>query len=92
MALIYRGQLDRPLTSAEIDANFAYFTGSQSITGSITISGSIIPTVGVGELTSSFDLGSSTAAWKDIYVSNGSIKFIQSGSAPVILSSKDGGI
>jgi hypothetical protein len=92
MALTYRGQLDRPLTSAEIDANFSYFTGSHSITGSITISGSIVPTVGTGELTSSFSLGSETAAWKDIYVSNGSIKFIQSGSQAVTLSSKDGGI
>ncbi len=76
MALIFRGQLNRPLTSAEIDANFAYFTGSQSITGSLTVSGSIIPTVGTGEVTSSFSLGSETAAWKDIYVSNGSIKFV----------------
>jgi hypothetical protein len=68
-----------------------YF-GNQIITGSILISGSIIPNVGVGETTSSFDLGSETAAWKDIYVSNGSIKFITSGSSAVTLSSKDGGI
>ena len=40
MALTYRGQLNRPLTSVEIDANFAHFTGSHSITGSLTISGS----------------------------------------------------
>lgn len=92
MALTYRGQLDRPLTQEEIDANFAYFTGSHGITGSLGISGSIIPAVGVGELTSSFSLGSETAAWKDIYVSNGSIKFITSGSDAVVLSAKDGGI
>jgi hypothetical protein len=92
MALTYRGQLDRPLTQEEIDANFAYFTGSHGITGSLGISGSIIHAVGVGELTSSFSLGSETAAWKDIYVSNGSIKFITSGSDAVVLSAKDGGI
>ena len=68
------------------------FTGNQTITGSILISGSIIPAVGVGQTTSSFDLGSSTAAWKDIYVSEGSIKFIQSGSPSITLSAKDGGI
>lgn len=92
MALTYRGQLDRPLTAEEIDANFAYFTGSHGITGSLGISGSIIPAVGVGQLTSSFSLGSETAAWKDIYVSEGSIKFITSGSPAVVLSAKDGGI
>jgi autotransporter-associated beta strand protein len=68
------------------------FTGNQTITGSILISGSIIPAVGVGQTTSSFDLGSVTAAWKDIYVSEGSIKFIKSGSATVTLSAANGGI
>jgi hypothetical protein len=68
------------------------FTGNQTITGSILISGSIIPAVGVGQTTSSFDLGSETAAWRDIYVSEGSIKFIKSGSAEIVLSAKDGGI
>jgi len=92
MALTYRGQLDRPLTQEEIDANFAYFTGSHGITGSLGISGSIIPAVGVGQTTSSFSLGSPTAAWKDIYVSEGSIKFVKSGSEEVVLSAKDGGI
>jgi hypothetical protein len=106
MALIYRKNLGRPLTSDEIDANFEFFTsslngattgsntfiGNQTITGSILISGSIIPNVGIGETTSSFDLGSETAAWRDIYVSEGSIKFIKSGSAEIVLSAKDGGI
>jgi len=106
MGLTFRKNLGRPLTSNEIDANFEFFTsslggattgsntfiGNQTITGSILISGSIIPNVGTGELTSSFDLGSGTAAWKDIYVSNGSIKFITSGSTAVTLSSQNGGI
>lgn len=106
MGLTFRKNLGRPLTSDEIDANFEFFTsslggattgsntfvGNQIITGSILISGSIIPAVGVGQTTSSFDLGSETAAWKDIYVSEGSIKFIKSGSAEIVLSAKDGGI
>jgi len=68
------------------------FVGNQTITGSIFISGSIIPAVGAGELTSSFNLGSENAAWKEIFVSEGSIRFIKSGSSPVVLSAKDGGI
>jgi hypothetical protein len=107
MALTYRGTKGSPLTIAEIDSNFAYFTGSHSITGSLTtlgdiivtgsieVSGSIIPNVGNGELTSSFDLGSSTAAWKDIYVSQGSIKFLVlsgSTSSSVVLSATDNGL
>ena len=107
MALTYRGTKGSPLTIEEIDNNFAYFTGSHDITGSLTISGSIIvtgsikvsgsiiPNVGVGELTSSFDLGSSTAAWKDIYVSQGSIKFLVlsgSTSSSVALSATNNGL
>jgi len=46
------------------------------ISGSILISGSIIPNTDGISLTSSFDLGSPTNAWKDIYVSNGTINFL----------------
>jgi len=50
------------------------------ISGTIYVSGSIIPSVEAGgDNTSSFDLGSETAAWKDIYVSQGSIKYVQGG-------------
>ena len=51
-------------------------TGTQTISGSLLISGSIIPNVLSGSSTSSFSLGSPTAAWKDIYVSNGTINFL----------------
>lgn len=62
MALTYRGQLNRPLTSAEIDANFAYFTGSYSVTGSITISsGSSSPLV-LPVVSASLDFADDTAA------------------------------
>ena len=33
MALTYRGVKESPLTIAEIDNNFAYFTGSHDVTG-----------------------------------------------------------
>lgn len=49
-------------------------SSGMSLSGSLLISGSIIPNVGPGTLTSSFDLGSSTAAWHDIHVSNGTIR------------------
>ena len=41
MALTYRQTKGSALTIQELDANFAYFTGSQSISGSIIISGSL---------------------------------------------------
>jgi hypothetical protein len=47
-----------------------------TISGSILISGSIIPATNGVSVTSSFDLGSPTNAWKDIYVSNGTINFL----------------
>jgi hypothetical protein len=100
--LTLRSVKGSPLTNAEMDGNFEYFTGSHTLTGSLTttegiitsgsilISGSIIPNVPSGSLTSSFSLGSPTAAWKDIYVSEGSIKFIASGSQTVISATPTG--
>ena len=111
--LTLRSVKGSPLTNAELDGNFEYFTGSHAITGSlvvtggitgsllgtattsitssyvlngtlagttqisgsILISGSLIPNVS-GSATSSFSLGSATNAWKDIYVSNGTINFL----------------
>ena len=45
-----------------------------TISGSLLMSGSIIPNVDA--TTSSFNLGSPTAAWKGLYVSSGSIHFV----------------
>ena len=42
----------------------AIYDDDISITGSLNISGSIIPNVADGVETSSFDLGSETAAWE----------------------------
>jgi len=46
------------------------------LSSSFYISGSIIPNVAEGELTSSFSLGSATNAWKDLWISKGTIYFI----------------
>lgn len=52
------------------------FKGEQVVSGSILISGSLIPATGNGTFTSSFALGSVTNAWKDLYISQGSIIFV----------------
>ena len=68
------------------------FKGEQTISGSIQISGSIIPAVS-GSVTSSFSLGSATNAWKDIYVSNGTINFLNgAGAVQATLSSTADGL
>lgn len=51
-------------------------SGSTRFFGQVIASGSIIPIVAGGETTSSFSLGSATQAWKELYVSNGSINFV----------------
>jgi hypothetical protein len=47
-----------------------------NVNGNINVSGSIIPTTAEGTYTSSFSLGSATNAWKDLYISHGSIIFV----------------
>jgi hypothetical protein len=67
--------------------------GALNVTGSIGISGSIVPAVGAGEYTSSFSLGSATNAWKDLWVSNGTINFLgPNGSEQGRLSSNASGL
>ena len=51
-------------------------TFSNRISSSIYISGSIVPNTAPGEFTSSFSLGSATNAWKELWVSNGSVNFV----------------
>lgn len=67
MGITYRSEKGSPLTIDELDNNFRYFTGSQSVTGSLTVSGSVIT------VDSSGSLGSSTDPWKDLYISNNSL-------------------
>jgi hypothetical protein len=53
MALIYRQTKGSALTIQELDANFAYFTGSHPINGDLTITGSLIVS---GSANSVFDI------------------------------------
>ena len=50
---------------------------NQVFSHTIHVSGNIIPNVPNGSFTSSFSLGTPEAAWKDLYVSEDSIKFIK---------------
>ena len=83
MALTYRKVKGSALTIDELDANFAHFTGSHSITGSLTVSGSIIPAETNGTL------GTADAPWKELFVDGGTIYFI-SGSSSGSLSWSSG--
>jgi hypothetical protein len=53
MALTYRQTKGSALTIHELDANFAYFTGSHPINGDLTITGSLIVS---GSANSVFDI------------------------------------
>ncbi len=64
------------LTSTFGDIHLDTPSGNIISTGSILISGSIVPSVAEGSYTSSFSLGSSTNAWKELWVSNGSVNFV----------------
>ena len=48
-----------------------------SASGDMLISGAILPVVG-SDITSSFSLGSATNVWKDLFVSEESLKFVSS--------------
>ena len=61
-------------TSNASRSNLIFASGSRfELSGSLLMSGSIIPNAAAGDYTSSFSLGSSTNAWKDLWVSNGTI-------------------
>jgi hypothetical protein len=63
------------------------------LSSSLLTSGSIVPNVEAGSTISSFELGSSIAAWKDVWVSSGSINFINnSGTIQSSLSAYNGGV
>jgi len=58
---------------------------------SLTVTGHLIPGGTITDNTSSYDLGSATAAWRDLYVSNGSINLI-SGSQSASISFTNGAL
>jgi len=64
------------VTSAATSSYVNVLNQNVTISGSILVSGSIIPATNGVSTTSSFNLGSPTNAWKDIYVSNGTINFL----------------
>ena len=64
-----------PLTIAEMDGNFEYFTGSHAITGSLTVSGSIIPAEVNGTL------GTAAKPWKELFIDGATIVFISGSSS-----------
>ena len=81
------------IQSGSIDLFVVSSNGDTTISGSILISGSLIPNTDGVSSTSSFSLGSPTNAWKDIYVSNGTINFLDGdGSVQGTLSSTADGI
>tara|TARA_R110000744_G_scaffold279096_1_gene391315 strand:+ start:595 stop:1437 length:843 start_codon:yes stop_codon:yes gene_type:complete len=53
------------------------------------ISGNLVPYTLGSETTSSFNLGSPTAAWKDLYVSTGSINFVDNDGAITKFTKED---
>jgi hypothetical protein len=73
--LTLRSVKGSPLTNAELDSNFEYFTGSHAITGSLTISGSIIPAEVNGTL------GTADHPWKELFIDGGTIIFISGSSS-----------
>jgi len=64
-------------------ASFAT-TGSNTFVGNQIISGNLIPAGPYTNNTSSYNLGSPTQAWKDLYVSNGSVTFINGATSASI--------
>ncbi len=84
--------------SSSTSASYASFSTLAStasyvntLNQNLIISGNIIPAGPYTDNTSSYDLGSATAAWRDIYVSNGSIKII-SGSSSASIQLSNGAI
>jgi len=60
-----------------------------NISGTLNISGSIIPNTISGQTTSSFNLGSATAAWDELFVSTASINFVSPDGSITKFSKKD---
>ena len=84
MALTFRTGSDgkgSALTIEELDNNFRHFTGSHEISGSLTVSGSIIPS----EATAT--LGTIDNPWKDLFISDSSIIFVSGSGESQVTSS-----
>ena len=73
------GGIENPIHKLDVSGSGRFSDGLR-VSGSVLVSGSIIPNTGAGSFTSSFSLGSSTNAWGDIWVGNGSVKFVNPSS------------
>lgn len=67
-------------------------TGSNTFVGSQIISGNLVPAGPYVDNTSSYNLGSPTQAWKELYVSNGSIYFLNGNTSSSISLDSNGNI
>ena len=67
-------------------------TGSNTFVGDQIISGNLIPAGPYVNNTSSYNLGSLTQAWKDLYVSNGSVYFLNGNISSSISLDDNGSI
>ena len=77
------------ILEAQIGTTSTDPTANLVVSGNLLISGNILPAVASGETTSSFSLGSETAAWKDLFVSTGSIKFVSPGGGVTSFGTSD---
>lgn len=77
------------ILEAQIGTTSTDPTANLVVSGNLLISGNILPAVPPGDNTSSFSLGSETAAWKDLFVSTGSIKFVSPGGGVTSFGTSD---
>jgi len=67
-------------------------SGSSQFKGNMIISGNLLPGGPYTANTSSYNLGSPTQAWKDLYVSNGSVYFLNDNISSSISLNDNGSI
>jgi len=68
-------------------------TGAVTLSGSLLISGALVPNADPATGLSSFSLGSATNAWKDLYVGDSTIYFVsQSTVYPLTIETNDAGL
>jgi hypothetical protein len=74
------------LADGEGNIKYRWDGTNNNLYGNVNVTGSIIPGV-----TSTYDLGSETKVWRDLYISTGSIKVVNNGSVISTLSTNGDG-
>jgi hypothetical protein len=89
MALTYRDSQQIALTNTQIDNNFRYFTGSYSITGSLTASAGFYGNLTVPGVLTFGEINTPTPISGGMFYSSSGYFYIESGSqwVPVAFSS-----